>query len=73
VWKYVDIQAAAAENRGGKEKNERKKETTAAEYNGLLYWAAIIMPKVSLLGNLIQPGKYLHTLAYDQHSSSEDQ
>jgi len=34
VWKYVDIQSAAAEIRRGK---KRKKETTGQKYNGLLY------------------------------------
>jgi len=34
----VDIQSATAENRLGK-----KKETTAAEDDGLPYWAAIII------------------------------
>jgi len=33
----VDIQFATAEHRGRK-----KKKTTAAKYNGLLYWAAIM-------------------------------
>jgi len=33
----VDIQSATAENRRGK----KKKEATAAKYNGLPYWAAI--------------------------------
>jgi len=34
----VDIQSATAENRRGKKKKE---QTTAAEYNGLPYWAAM--------------------------------
>jgi len=37
----VDIQSATAENRRRKNK---KIETTAAKYNGLPYWAAIITP-----------------------------
>jgi len=37
----VDIQSATAENRRGKKKERRKIETTAAEYNGLSYWAVI--------------------------------
>jgi len=34
----VDIQSATTENKGG----EKEDEITAAEYNGLPYWAAII-------------------------------
>jgi len=38
----VDIQSVTTENRRG-EKERRKKETTAARYNGLSYWVAIII------------------------------
>ena len=39
----VDIQYSSAENRRGKKKEieRKKKETTAAKYNGLPYWAGI--------------------------------
>jgi len=37
----VDIQSATDENRQGKKQERKKKESTAAEYNGLPYWAAI--------------------------------
>jgi len=41
VSKYGNIQSLTAENKGGK--NERRMiETTAAKYNGMPYWAAII-------------------------------
>jgi len=47
----VDIQSAMAENRREKKKERKKErrrikkvETTAAKYNGLPYWAAIIKP-----------------------------
>jgi len=44
----VDIQSAMAENRREKRKKERRRikkvETTAAKYNGLPYWTAIIKP-----------------------------
>jgi len=36
----ADIQSPIAENR--REKIKKKKETTAAKYNGLPYWAAIM-------------------------------
>jgi len=39
----VDIQSATL--RIGEEKRRVKKETTAAKYNGLPYWAAIIITK----------------------------
>jgi len=35
----VDSQSATAENRRGK---KEEKETTAAKYNGLPYWATIM-------------------------------
>jgi len=35
---YVDIESVTAENR----REKKKKETTAAKYNGLPYWAAMI-------------------------------
>jgi len=39
TWKYtIDTQSATAENRRRKDGNQ----TTAAKYNGLPYWAAII-------------------------------
>jgi len=37
----VDFQSPTSENKRGRKKR-RKKETTAAKYNGLPYWAAII-------------------------------
>jgi len=37
----VDIQSATAENRRGKKKKKGEK-TTAAKYNGLPHWAAIL-------------------------------
>jgi len=40
----VDIQSPTAENRRGK----KKEETTAAKYNGLPYWVAIIITVVYL-------------------------
>jgi len=43
VCKY-GIQSPTAENRRGKKKKEERntEETTAAKYNGVPYWAAII-------------------------------
>ena len=38
----IDIQSATAENRREKRKKKKKEEPTAAKYNGLPYWAAII-------------------------------
>jgi len=37
----VGIQSPIAEDRRGRKERKRKKETTAAKYNGLPYWAAI--------------------------------
>ena len=37
----VDIQSATGDSRRGK-KMKKKEEATAAKYNGLPYWAAVI-------------------------------
>ena len=47
----VDIQYPTAENRRGK-----KEETTAAKYNGLPYWTAIINPRRKPIGRIEHSG-----------------
>jgi len=44
----VDIQSLTAGIRRGKKEDRKKEETTAAKYNGLFYWAAIIKVKQEL-------------------------
>jgi len=38
----IDTQSPTAENSQGKKKKEEENRATAAKYNGLPYWSAII-------------------------------